>query len=174
MKVRVFTLRWQSDGSGFDESELVAFGQTHHVLDVAQHFFVHEKVPVLVLVLTYRDMGPSARPIAGEGRRTAEDVEASLDPAARARFAALRSWRNQYARKSGKPPYVLFTNRQAAEMATANPRTLADLARIEGFGASRIDEFGEALLDLLQAVGEGVQGIQPAQAIPDAMPEDGS
>jgi len=169
LRVKVFTLPWLADGTGFDDRAVASFMESHRVVDVAQHFFVHEKTPVLVLIVSYREGAESGRP-SGELRRTAEDVGQGLEPEARRRFSALRAWRNQYARQSGKPPYVLFTNRQAAEMARLNPGSLAALSRIEGIGQARLDEFGEALLAVLRAVSEDPMDDAVLLPAPDSGP----
>ena len=54
MKVKVFTLPWRADGDGFDDTEVTAFLAERTAIDVSEHFFVHEKTPVLVLVGTWR------------------------------------------------------------------------------------------------------------------------
>jgi len=153
VKVRVFTLPWQHDGSGFQDEAVVAFLADHDAVDVAQHFFMHEKTPVLVLVVSYRE-AISAVPRFGRthGRPTAEDVAVDLDPDERRRFEALRTWRNQFARRTGKPPYVVFTNRQASALARRNPDSLSGLGEIEGMGPSRIEDFGQELLEVLCAL----------------------
>jgi superfamily II DNA helicase RecQ len=38
-------------------------------------------------------------------------------------FNALKKWRNDCARRDGKPAYVLFTNAQLAHMAQQRPTT---------------------------------------------------
>ena len=50
MKVKVFTLPWRADGGGFDDAELASFLAERTVIEVSEHFFVHEKAPVLALV----------------------------------------------------------------------------------------------------------------------------
>ena len=52
----------------------------------------------------------------------------------------------------GRPPYLVLTNRQLAELAAAPPKTLQALAEIRGVGPSRIDEFGKELLALLASL----------------------
>ncbi|MEB3203341.1 MAG: HRDC domain-containing protein [Candidatus Sericytochromatia bacterium] len=153
MKVRVFTLPWQQDGSGFRDEDVVAFLADHDAVDVTQHFFMHDKTPVLVLVVSYREPAAvSPRFVRTHGRPSAEDVAGELDPDDRRRFEARRTWRNQYARRTGKPPYVVFTNRQASALARRNPDSLSGLGEIEGMGPSRIEDFGAELLEVLRIV----------------------
>ena len=148
MKVRVFTLPWRhaEDGAagGFDDAAVAAFLADRTALEVSEHFFVHEKTPVLVLVVRYRgETGrPSPRrergPAPPGGGAPAYDAAADLSPEERQRYEALRAWRNEHARSLGRPPYAVFTNRQAAELARARPQSLAQLAEIKGLGPARV------------------------------------
>lgn len=148
MKVRVFTLPWRAESNGFDDGELASFMAEHTAIDVSEHFFVHEKTPVLVLVVRYRSAGGAST--GHEGRRTARpDAAEDLTPDEKAHYEALRTWRNQHARKTGRPPYVIFTNRQAAEIARRGPKTRSALADIQGIGTSRVEDFGDELLAFL-------------------------
>ena len=159
MKVKVFTLPWRPEAGGFDDGALQAFLQERIVLEVTEHFFIHENVPVLVLTLRYRDesprlrrrVAPAASPVA-QGAEAGVAPRSLLDPEEQARFEALRVWRNQHAKAMGRPPYLVLTNRQLAELAAAPPKTLQALAEIRGVGPSRIDEFGKELLALLGAL----------------------
>jgi superfamily II DNA helicase RecQ len=152
MKVKVFTQPWLFDTGGFDDADVEAFLEERTVIDVSEHFFIHEKTPVLVLVLTYRSGVAEARPARYSNQGAAPDASADLTPDERRRYEALRTWRNQYARRTGKPPYVIFTNRQAAELARRAPGSRTQLGEIPGIGESRIEDFGEELLAFMASL----------------------
>ena len=154
MKVKVFTLPWRPDGGGFDDGDLVSFLAERTAIGVSEHFFVHEKTPVLVLVVTYRGRDAGPRPSRNDARQRAADPAAELTPDERRRYEALRSWRNQHARKTGRPPYVVFTNRQAADIARKAPATRAELGEVQGIGASRVEDFGDQVLALLGSLAD--------------------
>jgi len=106
MKVRVFTLPWRPEG-GFDDAEVQEFLEGRTALEVSQHFFVHEKTPVLVLVVTWREGAPRPRPShrdSGQAPSRDADTVPDLTGEELCRYEALRSWRNQYARRVGRPP----------------------------------------------------------------------
>jgi len=160
MKVKVFTLAWQSGAEGFDDAQVQSFLEGRTLIDVSEHFFVHEKSPVLTLVLTYREGAVSSHAAATGRRDAAPDVRSDLDPDEQRRFDALRNWRNHFARRAGKPPYLILTNRQVADVARRQPTSRAQLAEVSGVGESRIEEFGDELLGVLEGVGRGVAAVE--------------
>ncbi len=74
-----------------------------------------------------------------------------LDEAGLARYAALKAWRAEAARAHNLPAYVVFHDATLAEMARAAPTSLAELAVVSGVGAKKLDAYGAAILDVLQA-----------------------
>ena len=90
----------------------------------------------------------------GEKDRAAEsrtDWRGELSQADGRLFDALRTWRNERAKREGRPAYVPFTNRQMAEIARRRPSTMAALREIEGIGEAKAGDWGEAVLGLLAA-----------------------
>jgi len=55
------------------------------------------------------------------------------------------------AAEAGVPPYVIFHDSTLRGIAEARPRTLAELARIQGVGAAKLTRYGEAMLAALAA-----------------------
>ena len=148
MKLRVFTLRLDPVSGHFDDESLVSFFAEHDALAVSEHFFVHEDVPTLAVLVRYREPGPPAAPVGRAGARR----EVEVPEADRALFEALRKWRNDRARRDGRPAYVLFTNAQLAAIAELRPRTLAALQTVDGIGEARARDHGEELLALVGSV----------------------
>ena len=106
--------------------------------------------------------GPAAKPILkGEERL----IIAVPPPRRRARrdrqtgpvdpmFERLRAVRRDIAAAAGVPPYVIFHDSTLREMAEARPQSLAELARIQGVGATRLKRYGEAMLAAMIAAEE--------------------
>jgi len=65
-------------------------------------------------------------------------------------FDALRYWRREEARNQGVPAYVIFQDRTLAEIAYRKPRSLDSLADVPGVGASKLEKYGDAVLEVLQ------------------------
>ncbi|HEY1140982.1 MAG TPA: RecQ family ATP-dependent DNA helicase, partial [Lysobacter sp.] len=87
------------------------------------------------------------------GRRTRGGSPAAvvidLDPDSQLRFDALREWRSNTAREQNVPAYVIFHDSTLRAIAQAAPDDLDELARVPGIGASKLDRYGEAVLQQL-------------------------
>jgi ATP-dependent DNA helicase RecQ len=110
--------------------------------------------------------GPGARPILkgeeqlviavppprkrGARRRVAEGP---ADPL----FEALRERRRAIAAEAGVPPYVVFHDSTLRGIAAARPRSLGELAQVQGVGEAKLARYGEAML-------AAVRGHEEAQA----------
>jgi ribonuclease D len=70
----------------------------------------------------------------------------------RARFEALRAWRNTTAEARGVEPDLVLTNQALWAVAYRNPRSSGDLAPGELLAGWQIDEFGDDLLSVVRAV----------------------
>jgi DNA helicase-2/ATP-dependent DNA helicase PcrA len=79
------------------------------------------------------------------------DPIADLNPAAQARFAALKELRNTL--RDGKPAYVVFDNKTLVSIARMAPTTRADLGKISGVGPAKLDRYGDAVTELMQSLG---------------------
>jgi ATP-dependent DNA helicase RecQ len=74
---------------------------------------------------------------------------ADLDEAGRELFEALRALRADLAREQNLPAYVIFHDATLRAMASERPRSLDELARINGVGASKLERYGERMLAVL-------------------------
>ena len=150
--------------AGKDTEKVRSFG--HHRLSVFGIASADELalVPPVARALIARDalradaygglsFGPGARPIlkgeesltiatpAPRGRRRVRDSE-SDDPL----FEALRAVRRSIASEAGVPPYVVFHDSTLREIAAAKPKTLRELAAIQGVGSVKLERYGAAIL----------------------------
>jgi ATP-dependent DNA helicase RecQ len=64
-------------------------------------------------------------------------------------FAALREWRRAAAAQNNIPPYVIFHDATLAAIAAARPRTLRDLASVQGVGETKLARYGGDILKLI-------------------------
>jgi ATP-dependent DNA helicase RecQ len=142
--------------------QLVALGHVrtegeYHTLELADSARAVLKGEQAIVLRVPREAPPRARAsragrVMGAPAR-AGVAAASLDDAARARFAALKAWRAEVARAHNLPAYVVFHDATLAQMAADAPSTLDALAGISGVGAKKLDAYGREILRVLAAAG---------------------
>jgi ATP-dependent DNA helicase RecQ len=86
-------------------------------------------------------------------RSARESGLAGLDDSGADLFARLREWRLGVAQAESVPPYVIFSNATLLEIAAERPSNLPALARVSGVGEKKLARYGEAILDVVAAIG---------------------
>ncbi|MGB6486643.1 MAG: DNA helicase RecQ [Steroidobacteraceae bacterium] len=76
-------------------------------------------------------------------------------------FQALRAWRLQVAREHGVPAYTVFHDSTLEEIARRRPGSTEELSGVSGVGAIKLERYGTAVLDVVQAA---QRGVMPAAA----------
>lgn len=167
MDVRVITLRYQDGTQGFSEQALTQATAGREVLEVREHFFTHGNVPHLALVLMLGD-GPTT---AGASTRvaTGPDPAEDLPEEQRGLYRDLKRWRNDRARADGVPAYTIARNTQLAEICRKQPRSLAALREIEGFGEATCAKYGKEIVERMPTTSTGTSADLP-QAPTDGEP----
>ncbi|WP_443135032.1 ATP-dependent DNA helicase UvrD2 [Kitasatospora sp. CB01950] len=75
--------------------------------------------------------------------RRCEGCPSTMDEAL---FERLREWRSARAKEQGVPAYVVFTDATLTAIAEDVPGSLAELSRISGVGAMKLDKYGSDVL----------------------------
>ncbi|MFC0710590.1 DNA helicase RecQ [Azorhizophilus paspali] len=90
-----------------------------------------------------RDLKPQApRPTASAASQLVRHDE-------REQWEALRTLRRRLAEEHSVPPYVIFPDATLLEMLRSRPRSLSEMARVNGVGARKLERYGEAFLEVL-------------------------
>ncbi|MBF9044514.1 DNA helicase RecQ [Rhodobacterales bacterium HKCCE4037] len=76
-------------------------------------------------------------------------------------LSALKAKRRALAEEAGVPAYVIFTDKTLIEMAETRPATLDAMARISGVGATKLDRYGAAFLQII--TGDAPEPVHPAR-----------
>jgi ATP-dependent DNA helicase RecQ len=98
---------------------------------------------------TKRDAGPSA---AHQNKRPAPPPPAAeLTPTQIAIEGRLKDWRRDEAKAAGLPTFFILSDSLLRTIVESSPRTLADLSRVRGLPAEKLDRFGPAVLGLCRA-----------------------
>lgn len=82
-------------------------------------------------------------------RRRVSSALEELSTDQRKRFDALREWRLEIARAQGVPAYVVFTDATLRQIAIERPSTTAELAEISGVGRSKLENYGDEVLEVI-------------------------
>lgn len=69
-------------------------------------------------------------------------------------LATLKALRLRLAKERQVPAYVVFSDRTLIDMAERQPRDLDEFAEVNGVGAAKLKEFGEAFLSAIAAHGQ--------------------
>lgn len=150
MMTKVLTLRFNPLAGAFDDQPLVDFTRDKNLIAVENHFFIHDGLPFLVMVIDYRPGELLELEERRDSRRQREDHwRETLSDQALPLFNTLRQWRSARSKADGLPPYLIATNRQLAEIATARPQSITALEKIEGLGPARSAKYGPDILELV-------------------------
>lgn len=84
-----------------------------------------------------------ARPVA---KALVSDEDAPL-------LSALKARRRALAEAARVPAYIIFTDRTLIEMAEKRPASLDEMARIGGVGATKLERYGAAFLEVITGAG---------------------
>jgi len=76
-------------------------------------------------------------------------------------LSALKAKRRALAEEARVPAYVIFNDRTLIEMAETRPKTLDDMARIGGVGATKLERYGKAFLEVI--TGDAPEPVHPAR-----------
>ncbi|MDN4490140.1 ATP-dependent DNA helicase UvrD2 [Demequina sp. SYSU T00068] len=92
---------------------------------------------------------PDVRP--GRTPRKAANARlADLGPDDLRLFETLKAWRLETATADAKPAFTVLVDTSLVEIARSRPSTLGDLARVQGIGASKLDRYGRAILEIVE------------------------
>ncbi len=91
-----------------------------------------------------------------------------LTPAQQHLDANLRAWRKSEAAKTGKPAFIVLSDRTLTAIAAATPQTLSDLNRISGIGPDKSDKYGADIIALCRG-SETAASSRAAQ--PSSLPD---
>ncbi|HET9548127.1 MAG TPA: ATP-dependent DNA helicase UvrD2 [Desertimonas sp.] len=95
-----------------------------------------------------------ARPAAAKRppRRDAIPIDVELSVDAVAAEKALRDWRAMRAKVDEVPAYVVLNDRHLRGIAVAKPRDAVELAACDGIGPTKLERYGDQILDVLSAL----------------------
>ena len=106
-------------------------------------------------------LGPKARSVLFEGETLIAQVrslpreavqtavQGTSAPADPNLLRRLQQLRGRLAQQAGVPGYVVFSDKTLREMASMQPRTLAQMQLVNGVGDYKLDKYGQKFLDVI-------------------------
>ena len=91
----------------------------------------------------------------GRGKVDATRVATVDAPESSNVFECLRNWRAGVAREHGVPAYTIFHDKTLHEIARVLPRSLGELRSISGVGATKLERYGAAILEIASGAAPG-------------------
>lgn len=150
MEIEILAYSWEPDREDFPIAAARKALKNVDVVDVREHLIGDGARSTLLLLLvkrsSKRQRSTNERWVGGR-----EDPEDSVSAGDIPLFRNLRTWRNQKAETEQVPNYVIFLNKQLAEIASLHPRTLADLKKIDGVGIKKCERYGEEILAIVES-----------------------
>jgi ATP-dependent DNA helicase RecQ len=104
-------------------------------------------------VLPVRMILPPKNVPARRSKKSAEKVALPESVTHDALFVRLKDHRAEIAKKKQLPAYVVAHDKTLADLVKKKPRTLGELEGVYGFGPSRIEQYGEGFLAVINAHG---------------------
>lgn len=147
MKMKFFWIPARDSAAA--EAELNAFFARTRVVQVEKAFTADADGPGWSICVQWL-AGNEEAAASAEARGARVDYREVLDAPTFHIFSALRTWRKERAAADAVPIYTVATNEQLAQIARERIVTPAALARVPGFGQSRLGKYAESLLALCQ------------------------
>ena len=101
--------------------------------------------------------GRRLNPAAASAQRSSSSPNSTATPANSELRDYLREWRRAEAKKQGIPAFVVMHDTSLEELCHAQPRTLAQLRGIHGFGERKTELYGERILIALKKFSDGAR-----------------
>lgn len=148
MALKIFTICFSEASKSFHDDLVEKFCLNKRVHDIDTNFFVHGGVPYWTIAIQYEtvlveDKGPNTQRIKKENH--------PFDEVQKLIFDQLRVWRKRAAEESGIPAYMICTNSQLVQMIFEKCNTLESLKLVKGFGKSRIEKHGKAIIEIIRS-----------------------
>lgn len=161
MKIKVFTIRPESEYLNFDQQQLNGFLDTIEFKKSSTHFI--EAEPNYWSVLVYYEEKIQQHNLVKETvveqklkpkkeiKISEQLQETDLDLEQLEILKNLKQWRSQKAYKLKISNFLICHNSELINLVVQKPLSIIELRRIKGFGDLKSDKYGEDILSILKA-----------------------
>ena len=140
MPYKIITLTFDPTTGGFDDGPLNSFLTNKTVRRIEPGFFHHDGRAFWSVWIDYDNVLNAT-----ESRKSSiplSDPEKIL-------LQKLQNWRKERAGKGDMAAYIIATNRELEAIVQEKPRTLESLRTIQGFGAKKIQSYGQEITGII-------------------------
>jgi len=88
----------------------------------------------------------SKRPSKSSSRKSTPDISEAFTLAQQRLDDALRAWRKAEAAKTGKPAFIVLSDKVIRNIAIAHPQSIPELLTVSGIGPDKTDRFGADII----------------------------
>jgi len=165
MLLKVFTLEFSISLGKFDDQEVTSFLVRKNLGTIKSYLIEKNGEPYLVLVITYTISDKDIKLQSKESeyslsKQKDESWKELITKENESVFNGLRDWRYETSKKKGVPSYIIFTNKQLAEIVSKNPTSLNQLSQIDGIGPGKIEQYGTQVLELISGKSQETPGAR--------------
>lgn len=155
MQIKIFSIRLHDNLTEIDQNSLNDFLETVDFKKSSVQF-VESEVQFWSVVVHFEDKNTieksgtiaSKDEIKKQNRKTISDLNVNDELI----FNNLKTWRNEKATEIGLAPFIICHNSHLLEIAVNKPNSINELKLIKGFGENKANQYGAAILSLLNAV----------------------
>jgi superfamily II DNA helicase RecQ len=144
MQIKLFTIPIASADNATEE--LNRFLKAHKVLEVENQLVSNEKGASWCFCVKFIEKGES---VLITSSKKGKDYKNELDEATFKIFYKLREIRKNIAQEEAIPAFAICTDEELAGIAKLPQLTTTSLLTVKGFGAKKLEKYGERILQQL-------------------------
>ena len=153
MLIKIFTIEFNAQSKSFDDAEIVAFLKDKVLLSVKDYLIEEGGKKFLAVVITF-SVKEQRELIGAKNVGQSKDWEKLINVDNQPLFEALKNWRRDESKRQGLPPFIIFTNKQLADITVMGPKTLNHLSQVDGVGPQKLNRYGDLILSLVERYNE--------------------
>jgi superfamily II DNA helicase RecQ len=146
MNIKVFNIRLSKEFCHDDQTRMNAFLDSVEVKLTSTNFVTTGNTDYWSVVIFYTLKQPKKQ------KEKAVIFVEELSQQEMRIFQALKLWRNDLAKKLEWSSFRICHNSHLLAVAKSNPQTLEELASVPGFGKTRTEKYGAAILTVLNTL----------------------
>ncbi|MDO4629773.1 MAG: HRDC domain-containing protein [Planctomycetia bacterium] len=149
MQFKIFQI--PASGSDEIEDEMNQFLRSHRIVSTRSELVNDDHHSFWCFCIEYIDGKLIEK---SDRREPPKDYKEELSEKEFSVFVHLRDLRKQIAEQEAVAAFILWTNKQMCEMVKNRCITKADLKKIDRFGESKVEKYGDRILEILKSAFE--------------------